>query len=39
MEGKRTNDETGVVGFIQTLKANMEFVRDLAYERESEEKE
>ena len=38
-KGKETNDETGVVGFIQTLKANMEVVRDLAYERESEEKE
>ena len=38
-KGKETNDETGVVEFIQTLKANMEAVRDLAYERESEEKE
>ena len=38
-KGKETNDETGVVEFIQTLKANMEVVRDLAYERESEEKE
>ena len=38
-KGKETNDETGVVDFIQTLKANMEVVRDLAYEREREEKE
>ena len=38
-KGKETNDETGVVEFIQTLKANMEAVRNLAYERESEEKE
>ena len=38
-KGKETNNETGVVEFIQTLKANMEVVRDLAYERESEEKE
>ena len=38
-KGKETNDETGVVEFIQTLKVNMEVVRDLAYERESEERE
>ena len=38
-KGKETNDETGVVEFIQILEANMEVVRDLAYERESEEKE
>ena len=37
-KGKESSNETGVVEFIQTLKANMKVIRDLAYEKEKGEK-
>ena len=37
-KGKEKENESGVTEYIQTLRANMQIIRDLAYEKEVEEK-
>ena len=37
-QGKEENDESSVSEYIATLKANMQVVRDLAYDKERDEK-
>ena len=36
-QGKEENDESSVSEYIATLKANMQEVRDLAYDKERDE--
>ena len=37
-KGKEKENENGVTKYIKTLRANMQIIRDLAYEKEMEEK-
>ena len=37
-KGKEKENESGVTEYIQTLRANMQMIRDLAYEKKVEEK-
>ena len=38
-QGKEENDESSVSGYIATIKANMQVVRDLAYDRDEKVKQ